>query len=542
MPTLQDNKSQLTLPGDPINPSPGKYITNNLAINSAWDYEELKIRQDRDKYMRIRHDANRTIETFNAFCCTKPEHTNPLMNDVILLSSLGDNLYPARNIRRKNSMAALGCYATCALQLTKLGVKVGRSKPELRYVMGLLRDRGTIDDFFQNKLRKAYHNRAAMDYLERSKSPTTVTDSRIWKGDESKTYFISPEEMYSELAANINLESILLMSAQVVSQTNHDNKHSDYSSDTLRRAIMAESLLAPLCSFMGYHNLEQALINESSIARFVNGTREMKEFSKTAFELYKAYGGHEEIEGKVGELNDLIFGRTSIYELSTKYDKIHHTLAGVGLADLSEFDIQQESRFVWRRKSLGSFMKKMYKYKADGKEGALPMDFIGMTIITNSDEETGQVVKHLIEQLQNCPDAEFKPSSSRDFPVHIKGSDAFRQEITGQIYKAGYHISNIDQKSGEFQHTKITFMYKGLPCEIQIMTEDIREQAIIGQISHFDYKMRDEGTVATDEDNEAKASIKERKKSIGSIALNPVCIAPAQKMLDETIKIYALAA
>jgi hypothetical protein len=261
----------------------------------------------------------------------------------------------------------------------------------------------------------------------------------------------------------------------------------------------------------------------------------MKKMLEKGRNKYESFGGHEEVLDKINRVFDLIFGKTNLSELTTNYDKIHHTLMGQGLFEIRVHGKNYSPEFDWRRKGLGRFIEKMLRFN-----GEVPMDFAGINSKTDDDKHTAHIMKQVTKRLMNSKDVSLRPAPSRNFPMHVRGTEEYRRMITRELYASDYPVVNIDQKpderkDGGYQHAKVTFLFDGMPVEFRAMTKDVDRRAKIGDINHLDF-ISPEPLVM--DDITVLRTTNERAKHIGDTSLYDPTVASADALLKEAISAF----
>lgn len=154
----------------------------------------------------------------------------------------------------------------------------------------------------------------------------------------------------------------------------------------------------------------------------------------------------------------------------------------------------------YRLKTVGSLANKLYQ-----KKGVLPMDIMGMTVVSEDVSESAQAFAMFIkDRLDNEQSGlRAKKADSKDQPFYVQGSEEYVAAVLDKLRSMGVDETRIQaepeaQEVAEtrghntLQVSKITFMalVDGIevPTEVQFVTKSERERMRTGDIAHIIYK------------------------------------------------------
>jgi len=334
---------------------------------------------------------------------------------------------------------------------------------------------------------------------------------RLWK---APSMIANPQHVL-ELMQDVNIESLLLLSARTLDNLNHPAEN---EAQQLQNVFRAESFYAPICEILGYDALAMALRSEASRIRLIKSGNEA--FLEVAREEITALGDRDQMKSIVSELYAKLIGGDSVDEHAISNKGQHNVVLGESLL-IDPFKGIEELRAVWRVKSEGSLARKIEQ------QGRKPVDVLGITLITNTVNELAVTYWGIVRRLKQSDDIEPKHSASRDDAFHIRGSGKYLSKVlSGQGSKQVLESSELDIKRNRtaagFQVAKLTAEYirktedgeQRIPFEIQVQTEKDREKSRVGQASHILYKGREQPS-PLEFDYRVLQEIKARKQMIG---------------------------
>lgn len=349
------------------------------------------------------------------------------------------------------------------------------TQKEAKYVLGLLEDESSINNFWQ----------------ENSPNIVNNEDGEVdeWMAEDNLIDF----EQLSKLIRNINLESLLICSAKTLNFLRENNEKTPEVLDKIRQA---ESMLAPICEIIGFDGLAMALNNASIITRFNNTGRGY--FVEQATQLIDMYGSSETLfDAMKGSMKECL-GHDAVadydYAVNSKpEDPVHRTVFFHGLA-YSE-SAGGEVDIKGRLKTVGSLAKKLYDSYIEKGYIEIPMDIMATTIVTSDVDQSAKVFDLIINNSKDNPSITPLPSPSKASAAYVQGEPGFVKKITANHQKNDSIDTKIVSAEDGVQVAKVTFEYKlpqintPLRMEVQIVTLADRMSMRYGARCHsFAYK------------------------------------------------------
>lgn len=419
-----------------------------------------------------------------------------------------------------------------------------KASHKAQYVAGLLSDRDKIHQFWNQQ--------------SSSESPAETGPRLEW---DSLSNLVNLDKML-DLAKTVNIESILIMAAQLTSYLTKQADALDLvdGDDTLDKIQMSESLIAPLLEIMGYDGFAMNLNSVTKRIRLKNLGENGHMALLVANKIIAAHNEKRVSDG-VRDIMSSLVGDTD-KEAVFEFNRDARILMEHGYCQ--PYGLDESSYFIVRRKTRGSMAWKLYQdyIKKDSKingldkkigEFPLAMDVIAAQIIfddnqsesaknnKNEAEEDKDDSSNAIEidnlantfativgKAVNDDKITLSPSPSRDSAVHIRGTKDFRSRVARAVYGQGYSgdFEARDEQPGDMEVAKLTFYYHDnamngndmdnipLSFEIQLLTERQRNAMRTDKIAHIFYKLGISNPTAEQiaylkEINRRKDSIKE---------------------------------
>ncbi len=301
-------------------------------------------------------------------------------------------------------------------------------------------------------------------------------------------------EELDDLTDEINIETILLKSAQLLKIIKDP---SVIGAERMQTVLKIEAIYAPVCEVLGFDALAATLISEANCTRLeMSGNGQYIDLAK---QLIGSMGPELEVESFVERLPGRLVGESdtdSIVDADHDYGTFFTTAYSQfekANGQTSYFDI------ISRRKTLGSLAMKLFRHNKEGSPG-VPVDLLGMTIVTGDTDEVAEVFKTIVEKLQQESSVELKAAPSRQEALHVKGSAEFMDRV---VVVARQSIDEpIDQpteNNNGFEVAKVTFIWNfcdqsgvdhDLPVEIQVTHQKSRQQSRIGEAAHINLKIQ----------------------------------------------------
>ncbi len=300
------------------------------------------------------------------------------------------------------------------------------------------------------------------------------------------------------LSRHVNVESIVARSAllldRIATTTTHDSK-------LLKDVLEIETVYAPLLDILGLHASEAILRHHAEKARLMAAGREdirqrydeMSEYIESARESGLVEDVITDVVGVDFEENNYSFiidNEETPYGSKSYYSAVRSTSkSGVPF------------RFISRIKSPGSATDKSVHHN----EGKMPQDIYAGTVVVDDVDQMVTRFKEVyanIKALEKAGVCELVSAPSKDFPVHIKGTQEYMDAVKVGLKdeeNGPKFVDEIDEGKPipgtvkePFQVLKVTFNVKRgdkvLPVEIQFQTIMDRNSSRLGGASHLTYK------------------------------------------------------
>ena len=389
------------------------------------------------------------------------------------------------------------------------------------YTLGMLSDRQEIAVFWQESIATIKADHLEIAPALHAETKNTEIPQEYWM---HAAQLIHPEKML-DLLERVNLESLLIQSAELLQWLSSERAVNN--GETFGYIYAAESIFAPICEIVGFDGLAMALQSKCAELRFEFIGESM--YVTRAASIIDGIGSHDDIERSVQTVFEMTLGDT-IHEQVLKHSSPHNIIIGEGITE-------EDTRVVWRVKSVGSTAKKLARNSID----TTPMDILGATLIVKDEDMLAESLGKIIARIDADVRATMKPSFSRDYAIHVRGDIPYIQTVMRAL---GYTTidemaSDVDVSIGPsdgYRVAKVTFLYSELgknilPVELQINTERDRIQARIGSAAHLLFKFSSSRATV---DPSALERIRERKQDIGHNNLVPASRLRAQ-MLKQMI-------
>lgn len=466
------------------------------AILYAYRYFWRATRQPRNRTSRIRRAMTEANTLIADFC---DEYLAPQVYSAAMLSGLFDAMSEPET--RDSAKKGLRTYLTQS-----------REAPEDKlFVLGLLSDRRSIDEFWADQLLATYADDPARLELLTDSTNTLAVPEQAWEQPVIGTRAEDVLRLRSE--KGVNIESLLIQAAQTLQWLHTDQAKNDTA--TLQRLHIAESLYAPLAEVIGFDGIAMALQSRCAVLRSMYTGKQ--ESVALAERIIANMGSPAVVEDRTQAMLETVLGE-NIHEQVLTHATPHGIVIGEGICT------EDDLRIVWRRKTVGSLARKLSSLEA----GEVPMDIIGATVITSTTAQAGTAISDLLKRVQYDPRIVLRPSPSRTSALHVKGSEAYVQEIASAL---GY--TSIDDlreaadvvvaQHGVYQVAKVTLTFQRwgepwpLHAELQFTTEADRIEARIGSAAHALYKLSGgiTNTPHTANETNALAELRAQKRHLG---------------------------
>lgn len=384
----------------------------------------------------------------------------------------------------KNAKRALAAY----------GGSIGFDSPEYQYTTDILSDFAVINRY-ESDLAKTWHEQETDDELKPVfgdlNSNTQVID-RAWNVDLG----LSPFDGLASLAKDINLESMLLRSCELlkdigIALIDLEAGRGIKDQQVLRLIFLAESTYIPFCEIMGYDALGAALVSNCYLVRAFRLGR--KKAIEDARQDLARLGTREDVEQLLSDMPNQVLGESiSVSVINRSSD--HEMVFKSGFMHIVNLYFDGEVRIVSRLKTLGSLWKKI------DREGRLPADLVGLTVIVEDREDLPGVFRTLISNLTVLKAAnrvEFVAAPSRNQSINIKAKKDLIDNVSAEINKiSDLDVHKVEHNTG-YEAAKVTIKWKytradgvivNVPIEIQCHHEMSRSESRHGVDSHVIFK------------------------------------------------------
>lgn len=380
------------------------------------------------------------------------------------------------------------------------------------YLQGLLSDRTRIENLKKEIVSEA-----------RSSKENKNTHSHI------------NVDIIKEATQNINIESFLIKAGETLELFDREGADTTKLLDDI---YFTELVIAPITELIGFDNLALALnsrVKELELKH--DGRIDLLERADAVLERINESGNEYDsldknteklVQSVLGEIFDGQdnFKAMSSVEIHPKHDSIYGTIAvNESTDDIKNGEDGTIGRF--RLKSRGSLAEKMHRYDNDSSipRGTIPMDLVGITLITKDKSEMIATLNRLVNGVYNSTKIIPNATVSKISPVHIAGTPDFIDYSTVSLSTP---IGVIDAKPSVdkdgLELGKTTFIYKNIPIEVQVLTAEKRQAMRIGSLAHIFYKglrLKDEPISKESMDSwlEALRNIHKRRSRIASFDL-----------------------
>lgn len=306
--------------------------------------------------------------------------------------------------------------------------------------------------------------------------------------------------------SGVNLESVVISAIGHIIKL---RKSGATGERLLQQIYDAETVYAPLAEIVGFDGVAMALRSEAAKKRLYRAGHKAY-IDRAENHLLELASCPEDVHANVTDILGIVSDghvqtRPVLGEDPSQGIIIgESTVVPRSLEAMLELNDLEPYRAVWRLKTVGSLANKMYKYDIEhpGEGIILPGDTLGITLITPNQAQQGMLFAELISNtydahVQDGSGLHLVASASRKWantPFHVRGR---MDDIDETMYYIGPTLDRIpgghdmvDRRVDQtgFEVMKLTLQYYGLPVEIQVVTEDIREKSRIGHYAHVKHK------------------------------------------------------
>ena len=170
--------------------------------------------------------------------------------------------------------------------------------------------------------------------------------------------------------------------------------------------------------------------------------------------------------------------------------------------------VAQNGKLVYgkyRLKTVGSWAAKVHEAHQNDKPEYTPMDVLGLTVISkNVKAQAHDFVEFLQRRIDMNPAFQLKKAASKSSAICVHGTVDYVTTVRREMEQRGLdtercefvvqNAESVQQRGQKYQVSKTTFLMdypgldKGVPVEVQFVTEDERRRSRTGEVAHIIYK------------------------------------------------------
>lgn len=306
--------------------------------------------------------------------------------------------------------------------------------------------------------------------------------------------FVDVEQMAAFLD-NTNIEAVIIKACELLDNMRYPS--SSRESAKLQDVLEAESFYAPLCEVMGFDGLAASLRSQAHIIRLKGqGKHELVKDIREQYETIRRAG--------VRNLVSAIFDAQIITEAAVgPRSEESCPNRSVHIGDF----VAQNGKLVYgkyRLKTVGSWAAKVHEARQNGKPEYTPMDVLGLTVISKNVKAQAHDFVKFLERIDTTPVLDLKKAASKSSAICVHGTVDYVTTVRQEMEQRGFDIGrcefmvqddeSVKQRSQKYQVSKVTFLMdypgldKGVPVEVQFVTEDERRRSRTGEVAHIIYK------------------------------------------------------
>ena len=306
--------------------------------------------------------------------------------------------------------------------------------------------------------------------------------------------FVDVEQMAAFLD-NTNIEAVIIKACELLDNMRYPS--SSRESAKLQDVLEAESFYAPLCEVMGFDGLAASLRSQAHIIRLKGqGKHELVKDIREQYETIRRAG--------VRNLVSAIFDAQIITEAAVgPRSEESCPNRSVHIGDF----VAQNGKLVYgkyRLKTVGSWAAKVHEARQNGKPEYTPMDVLGLTVISKNVKAQAHDFVKFLERIDTTPVLDLKKAASKSSAIYVHGTVDYVTTVRQEMEQRGFDIGrcefmvqddeSVKQRGQKYQVSKVTFLMdypgldKGVPVEVQFVTEDERRRSRTGEVAHIIYK------------------------------------------------------
>ena len=306
--------------------------------------------------------------------------------------------------------------------------------------------------------------------------------------------FVDVEQMAAFLDKT-NIEAVIIKACELLDNMRYPS--SSRESAKLQDVLEAESFYAPLCEVMGFDGLAASLRSQAHIIRLKGqGKHELVKDIREQYETIRRAG--------VRNLVSAIFDAQIITEAAVgPRSEESCPNRSVHIGDF----VAQNGKLVYgkyRLKTVGSWAAKVHEARQNGKPEYTPMDVLGLTVISKNVKAQAHDFVKFLERIDTTPVLDLKKAASKSSAICVHGTVDYVTTVRQEMEQRGFDIGrcefmvqddeSVKQRGQKYQVSKVTFLMdypgldKGVPVEVQFVTEDERRRSRTGEVAHIIYK------------------------------------------------------
>ena len=350
----------------------------------------------------------------------------------------------------------------------------------IQYFLGVALDFETINDYIDGYLTDLNATLENEDLMRGAFVSPGNGDVAVewWTSDQLPPNIAA----LADLVEDVNLESVIVKSVQTLLRLKDGELT---GAEKLRVVTALESIYAPLCEITGFDALAATLLDAAAQTRLAMAGKH--EIIEQASEYLRSLGERAELEQFASSLPSLLVGESD-YEPIIDSPTGHDVFFSEAFSESSLLPNGQLAEILMRIKTLGSLARKIER------NNELPVDVVGMTIIVEETTDVSNIFADILQRFEAMPNVRFVSASSRDEPIHVKGSQEFIDEIVAALPSdSEIPVDTVPKKKG-FEVAKVTVYWQVqpsqvIPIEIQCMHKLARKEARVGVDSHTLFKL-----------------------------------------------------
>lgn len=308
--------------------------------------------------------------------------------------------------------------------------------------------------------------------------------------------FVDVEQM-AEFLDKTNIEAVIIKACELLDNMRYPS--SSRESAKLQDVLEAESFYAPLCEVMGFDGLAASLRSQAHIIRLKGqGEHDLVKEIREQYETIRQVG--------VRNLVNTIFGTEKVKTEAVVGPRSEESCPNrsIHIGDfLAKNGKKVEGKY--RLKTVGSWAAKVHEARQNGKPEYTPMDVLGLTVISDTVEDQARdFVAFLQQRIDTTPAFQLKKAASKSSAICVHGTVDYVTTVRQEMEQRGFDTErcefvvqdaeSVQQRGQKYQVSKTTFLMdypgldKGVPVEVQFVTEDERRRSRTGEVAHIIYK------------------------------------------------------